>query len=135
MKVNKSFIKFYNATFKFILKLGGLDKLIEYFRKVCPLLIEDLDAFVAKDGISGAARYWNKVLPAEHAEYDLKHDDKELVLIMHRCPSVNALDEPCREYCRHCSIMYGDLFKKHGYKFELQKRGPDKCTIKIRRAE
>lgn len=138
MKVNHRFVKFYNDTFKFINKVMGLEVLIEYMRKVCPILVSDLQMLVKVKGLHGAKEYWNRVLTEEKAIFAVNYKHRkfqkpEEVLELHisRCPSINALDEPCREYCRHCAIVYGDLFEQLGYTFQHQNFGGGKCSFKI----
>ena len=139
MKVDKKFVEVYNETFKFIRKIGGIECLISYFRKIAPIILGDLDEAVNKEGLIGAFKYWKKVLTLEGCGYDLKMNSaedsrfgKDLKLDINQCSSKNHLVDPSPDYCRHCSIMYKELFTKYGYDFELINRGPASCTITIK---
>lgn len=133
MKVDKQFIKVYNETFRFINKIGGIECLVEYFKRIWPFLLFDLEDAVKRQGLTGAMIYWMKTLKAEGAKFDINvDDDTGLRLHIKQCPSINSLDDPCKEYCRHCGVMYKELFEKHGYKFNHTKRGPASCEIKIK---
>jgi hypothetical protein len=132
MKVSKSFVKIYNETFKFIAEKLGKESVEEYWLRIAPLILWDLDKAVNKKGLFGAWEYWSDVLQGEGAFYEMDIEDGVFKLNIFRCPSLKALEKPYEHYCDHCRIMYEPIFKKHGFNYSIKRNGKG-CQITISR--
>ena len=124
------FIEIYNETFKFIDEHGVDVK--EYWKLISPIVLSDLKEMVEKQGLFGALDYWDKVLTAEKAEFDILITPKcFLELEITDCPSLSHLENPYKNYCGHCDVMYRQLFESLGYEYKIEKTGVGSCHITV----
>lgn len=135
MICSPDFIKVYNETFKFIAERLDYKGLCDYWKRISPIILADLQEAVEKHGLCGAFNYWGKTLSAEEAGYELYLDNGLLALDIHECPSMSSLKEPCKSYCNHCYVMYQPIFEPLGYEYLLKKKGRDSCSIRITKSK
>lgn len=134
MKIPKQFLSIYDRSFSFILDEYGLDALIKYWKHITPVVLRDLIQMARYNGIKGCYKYWDKTLKEEKAHFKLKllKEGTELQLDITKCPSIEYLNSPqCREYCRHCGVIYPEALNQFGLKFELLRKGAGRCEIKV----
>jgi len=81
-------------------------------------------------GLYGCVEYWGRVLDAEGASYQIEYKPDTFKMAITKCPSLETLVEPYRDYCKHCEVMYKPIFKALGYKYKIE-RGEEGCHIKI----
>ena len=136
MRINKRFLIVYDFIFAYILKEYGLDAVIKFWKALAPVMLGDLLVKAKKDGLMGCKEYWDKVLTLEGAGYDMKFKDGALKLRITKCPSIDHLNIPaCKEYCRHCGVMYPLILKQAGLKTEWVKSGNGRCEFTIKDPE
>lgn len=136
MKVSKEFLKCYDAIFNYIFKTYGLDALIEFWKAIAPVMLADLHQLALKEGVKGCEKYWNKVLKAEGAGFRMHREGNKLHLEIYNCPSITYLHPvSCPEYCRHCGVMYPEVLKAAGLKYEWKKKGGNRCEIMVEEIE
>lgn len=134
MKLSKEFIRVYDTIFAYIFKKEGLDGLIAFWKCIAPAVLYDLQEMAEKRGLLGCWEYWHKVLREEDAKFRLgiSKDKKTLSLEITECPAIRALNIPsCPEYCRHCAIMYAEVLEPLGLKYTWNKKGNQRCEIKV----
>lgn len=131
MKVNEDFLKIYNFTFKFIHERLGKKAVREYWKRIAPLALHDLEQAIVEDGLFGCVRYWGEVMTAEGAEYQIKKLQQEFTMNITKCPSLTKLNSPYKYYCEHCEVMYKPLFRKLGYTYKTEKTGEKSCKITV----
>lgn len=125
------FILAYNQTFKFIDENLGSEAVRKYWLRIADIILADLKEAVEKDGLKGCVDYWTKTLTAEKAAFQILHDKNVFVLEVLRCPSLALLDDPYKNYCNHCDVMYRKIFEGLGYKYNIELSG-GKCKITIK---
>lgn len=130
MKVTNSFVKVYNATFKFIHERYGKKAVVDYWKTIAPIALADLEQIIKRDGLFGCVRYWDDVMSAEGADYQIKYKQDLFTMDITKCPSLTVLDSPYEHYCRHCEVMYKPLFRGLGYTYQI-KRGKEGCRITV----
>jgi len=130
MKCTKDFIKVYNETFKFIDERLGKKAVGDYWRRISPIILADLRKKVEQNGLFGCVVYWDSILSGEGADYEIEHRADIFEMTITKCPSLETLVEPYRDYCKHCEVMYKPIFKALGYKYKIE-RGEEGCHIKI----
>lgn len=133
MKVNKKFVEVYDMIFSYILKEYGLDDLIKFWKAIAPTMLDDLKEMAHKEGVLGCKKYWDRVLKEEGAKFRTNIKDGELTLEIVNCPSIDHLNTPsCKEYCRHCGVMYPEVLNPAGLEYEWKRVGNGRCEIKVR---
>jgi len=131
MKVNEDFLRIYNATFKFIHERLSKKAVRDYWKTIAPLALYDLKEALIDDGLYGCVRYWDDVMSAEGAEYQIIYNADKFTMNITRCPSLTKLDRPYEDYCEHCKVMYSPLFKCIGYIYKTKKTGEKSCKVTV----
>lgn len=134
MKVDKKFVRVYDRIFAYILDNYGLDDLIKFWKAIASTMLQDLQEIANKKGLQGCYDYWDKVLKEEGCKYRIKLKDNKLTLDITDCSSIRELNIPsCKEYCRHCGVMYEDILNSAGLKYTWKKLGGNRCEIVVER--
>ncbi len=99
-----------NATFRFILKRFGYEKLQEYWRNIGASYYKPVSAQWLDHGFAGVAGYWRAFFKAEPgAEVAVHESADEVRLEVKQCPAIHHLRENKREivacFCQHCFFV------------------------------
>lgn len=132
MKCSKNFIKVYNETFKFIHEKLGKRAVVKYWKRISPIVLADLRENVEQNGLFGCVKYWDDTLFVEGANYQIEYKPDTFKMTISKCPSLEILDEPYKDYCQHCEVMYKPIFRALGYKYQIEK-GEEGCRITVSR--
>ncbi len=130
MVCNSDFLRVYNETFKFIDEKLGTEGVEEYWKRISPIALWDLQQVVEEHGLDGCWQYWDRVLTKEGASFNIKFKENVFTLNILVCPSLKILDDPYRDYCRHCKVMYECLFDKLGFIYRIKGNGKG-CRITV----
>ena len=131
MICSPAFIQIYNETFRFIDEQLGTSKLKDFWLRISDIALGDLKELVEEKGLLGAYEYWSKTLNAEGAKFELQFLSDRLTLRMWECPSIKCLKQPCKDYCKHCDVMYRPIFESLGYQYQIELKGNGQCNIHI----
>ncbi|MDZ4402659.1 hypothetical protein [Prosthecobacter sp.] len=99
-----------NATFRFILKRFGYEKLREYWQDIGTSYYKPVSEQWRDHGFAGVAEYWRVFFKAEPgAEVAVHESADEVRLEVQRCPAIHHLHENKREivpcFCQHCFFV------------------------------
>ncbi|MFN0078089.1 MAG: hypothetical protein ACKVY0_16660 [Prosthecobacter sp.] len=99
-----------NATFRFILKRFGYEKLQAYWQDIGTGYYKPVSAQWRDHGFTGVATYWRAFFQAEPgAEVAVHESVEEVRLEVKQCPAIHHLRENQREivscFCQHCFFV------------------------------
>ena len=99
-----------NATFRFILKRFGIERLRQYWKDLGSNYMAPISAGWKQHGLPGVAEYWRAFFRAEpDAEVEVTCMDDSVVLEVRKCPAIAHLRKHQREiipcFCQHCYFL------------------------------
>ena len=99
-----------NATFRFILRRFGMERLRRYWTDLGASYMSPVSAGWKKHGLPGVAEYWRAFFRAEPgAEVVVSCNDAAVVLEVRKCPMISHLRQHRREivpcFCQHCYFL------------------------------
>jgi hypothetical protein len=99
-----------NATFRFILKRFGIERLRQYWTELGANYMAPVSARWKKHGLPGVAEYWRAFFRAEPgAEVEVTCTDVSVILEVRKCPAIAHLRKHGREivpcFCQHCYFL------------------------------
>ena len=114
------FIWAYNELFRFVDEEGGEEELIAFWKGISDNFLENLRAYIRKDGLKGMHAYWSHTLGEEGGRSHLSLYDNLFVLDMHDCPSARLIHKsgrvkPFEKYCEHCRWLYPPLIEEFDF--------------------
>jgi len=99
-----------NATFRFILKRFGVERLRQYWTDLGTSYMTPISAGWKKHGLKGVADYWRAFFGAEPgADVEVTCTNDAVVLEVKQCPAIVHLRKhgrkivPC--FCQHCYFL------------------------------
>jgi hypothetical protein len=108
-----------NATFRFLLKRFGDEKLKKYWQDIGANYYKPVSEQWRNLGFTGVAEYWRAFFQAEPgAEVTVHESDDEVRLEVKRCPAIHHLRDNQREivpsFCQHCYFVNEAIAKPAG---------------------
>jgi hypothetical protein len=99
-----------NATFRFILKRFGIERLRQYWTDLGSNYMSPVSAGWKRHGLPGVAEYWRAFFRAEPgAEVEVTCKEDAVVLDVRKCPAIAHLRKHKREivpcFCQHCYFL------------------------------
>lgn len=99
-----------NATFRFILKRFGIERLRQYWTALGSNYMAPVSAAWRQHGLPGVAEYWRAFFRAEPgAEVEVTCTADAVVLEVKQCPAIAHLRKHQREiapcFCQHCYFL------------------------------
>lgn len=108
-----------NATFRFILKRFGYEKLKEYWQDIGASYYKPVSEQWRDQGFAGVAEYWRAFFQAEPGAVVTVHESADEVrLEVKQCPAIHHLSDNQREivpcFCQHCYFVNEAIAKPAG---------------------
>jgi len=121
-----------NASFRFILKRFGIEKLRDYWTQLGSDYYRPVSARWQQRGLPGVAEYWREFFQAEPgAEVEVTEPPGEVRVEVKRCPAIHHLREHGREivpcFCQHCYFVSEAIAQPAGLTVRVE-GGAGRCV-------
>ena len=138
----RDFVLSYSEWFSYIAEHHGHEAVEQLWASISDEFLTHFQNLIAENGFDGMVEHWGRTLTEEDAGCEIKLEHETFRILMHRCPSVGALQEAKHmkmypRYCEHCVALYARAMADHGFDFVATDIDCEKgrCELVARRSK
>lgn len=117
-KVHKDFHGALSASFEFLSKRYGKEKLKKFLEICGKNIYKELINEIKENGLPAIEKYWEKIFKIEEAKFKIERDKDKIKLIIIECPALKHMEKVgykiYGDFCIQCKVINKTIAKETG---------------------
>jgi len=117
--VHKDFHGCLSYALRFLEKELGWEGVDEFLRRVARTVYSPLVEALKRDGLIALELHWRRIMEIENANFEIRHEQNTLVLVVRRCPAIHHLRmrgyAVYDKFCETTRIINEEICRNAGY--------------------